>query len=236
MGKEMNDKIAFLNKYTLSSEKKVEFITDESTILNAPIPEYWKAAFLADTLEDRKSIVLGEWQKYLARELRNTILYLQTYLTDIELMRIGEEYSILYTLLSYKTQKTAFYEGKNPLSESNFGKKFDCTVENIDKTVVNFYTKVHNGFYYYPSKTMGLDSAENIDSMADFEWEYEDQLEMDLISCYNFFSNGMGAYVVLDLNQDLGTGAYLWSTKELPKGNLNFWDIIDEWIVIGLDF
>ena len=161
---------------------------------------------------------------------------MQTYLTNIELMRIGEEYSILYTILSYKTQKTAFYEGKNPLSESNFGEKFDCPVENIDKTIVDFYTKVHNGFYYYPSKTMGLDSTENIDSMADFEWEYEDQLEMDLTSCYNFFSNGMGTYVVLDLNQDLETGAYLWSAKELPKGNLNFWDIIDEWIIIGLDF
>lgn len=187
-------------------------------------------------MEDRKSIVLGEWQKYLARELSNTILYLQTYLTDIELMRIGEEYSILYTLLSYKTQKTAFYEGKNPLSESNFGKKFDCTVENIDKTIVNFYTKVHNGFYYYPSKTMGLDSAENIDSMADFEWEYEDQLEMDLTSCYNFFSNGMGTYIVLDLTQNIETGAYLWSSREVPKSGLNFWDFIDEWIIIGLDF
>ncbi len=50
---------------------------------------------------------------------------------------------------------------------------------------------------------MGLDSAENIDSMADFEWEYEDQLEMDLTSCYNFFSNGMGTYIVLDLTQNI---------------------------------
>ena len=224
MDKMVNEKIAFLNKYTLSSEKKVEFVTDESTILNAPIPEYWKVAFLTDNLEDRKSAILGEWRKYLARELSNTILYLKTYLTNIELMKIGDEYSILYTILSYKTQKIAFYEGKNPLSESNFGKKFDCTVENIDKTIVDFYTKVHNGFYYYPIKTMGLDSAENIDSMADFEWEYEDQLEMDL------------TYIVLDLTQNIGTGAYLWSTKELPKGNLNFWDFIDEWIIIGLDF
>ena len=117
MDQRMNEKIAFLNRYTLSSEKKVEFITDKSTILNAPIPEYWKATFLADTLEDRKSVVLGEWQKYLARELSNTILYLQTYLTDIELMRIGEEYSILYTILGYKTKREFFYEGKNPGTE-----------------------------------------------------------------------------------------------------------------------
>ena len=236
MDKLVNEKIAFLNKYTLSSEKKVEFITDESTILNAPIPEYWKVAFLTDNLEDRIAVILGEWRKYLARELSNTILYLKTYLTNIELMKIGDEYSILYTILGFKTKREFFYEGKNPVTEQEFKKKINCPIGKIDNSIIDFYTKVHNGFYYYPSKTMGLDSTENIDSIADFEWEYEDQLQMDLTSCYNFFSNGMGTYVVLDLNQDLETGAYLWSTKELPKGNLNFWDIIDEWIVIGLDF
>ena len=50
MEEQMNEKIAFLNKYTLSSEKKVEFITDKSTILNAPIPEYWKDAFWTSIL------------------------------------------------------------------------------------------------------------------------------------------------------------------------------------------
>ena len=236
MDQRMNEKIAFLNRYTLSSEKKVEFITDKSTILNAQIPEYWKAAFLADTLEDRKSVVLGECQKYLARELSNTILYLQTYLTDIELMRIGEEYSILYTILGYKTKREFFYEGKNPVTEQELKEKIKYPIEKIDNSIIDFYTKIHNGFYDFTSKSMGLDALEVIDPVSDFEWEYEDQLEMDLTSCYNFFSNGMGTYIVLDLTQNIGTGAYLWSTKELPKGNLNFWDFIDEWIIIGLDF
>lgn len=61
MVQQMNDKIAFLNRYTLSSKKKVEFITDKSTILNAPIPEYWKAAFLADTLEEYLEQFYVEW-------------------------------------------------------------------------------------------------------------------------------------------------------------------------------
>ena len=41
---ELSEKIAFLNKYTLSSEKKVEFITDESTILNAQDEEIFPAS------------------------------------------------------------------------------------------------------------------------------------------------------------------------------------------------
>ena len=44
MEQQMNEKIAFLNKYTLSSEKKVEFITDESTILNTQDEEIFHAS------------------------------------------------------------------------------------------------------------------------------------------------------------------------------------------------
>ena len=44
MDKMVNEKIAFLNKYTLSPEKKVEFITDESTILNAQDEEIFPAS------------------------------------------------------------------------------------------------------------------------------------------------------------------------------------------------
>ena len=44
MEQHMNEKIAVLNKYTLSSEKKVEFITDESTILNTQDEEIFPAS------------------------------------------------------------------------------------------------------------------------------------------------------------------------------------------------
>lgn len=40
----MNEKVAFLNKYTLSSEKKVELITNESTILNVQDEEIFPAS------------------------------------------------------------------------------------------------------------------------------------------------------------------------------------------------
>ncbi|GEN98158.1 Uncharacterised protein [Streptococcus cristatus] len=112
MDKKVNEKIAFLDKYTLSSEKKVEFITDESTILNAPIPEYWKAAFLADTLEDRKAVILGVWGKYLAKELSNTILYLQTYLTEIELMKLVKNILFYILFLVTRLKKQLSMKGK----------------------------------------------------------------------------------------------------------------------------
>ncbi|MBP2100468.1 hypothetical protein [Enterococcus rivorum] len=82
---------------------------------------------------------------------------------------------------------------------------------------------------------MGLDSADNIESMGDYEWEYKDQLKFDTTYLYNFFSNGMGDYIALDENKPIENGSFLWSKSELPKMNLNFWDMIDEWIIVGLD-
>lgn len=231
-----NEKVEYLNRYTLS-RNCVELITDYKVISELPIPEYWKKALYEDDFEKRKGIVLSEWRRYVDSELSNTILYLETYLKNIELMKIGESYSLLYTLTSYQTEETCYYEGKNPLSVAEFCNKVSKTESEIDSTLLSFYTKIHDGFYYYPSKTLGLDSSNNIDCMADFDWDYEEQLNsVDLKSCYNFFSNGMGIYVVLDLNQNTSSGAYIWSSREIPRGNLNFWDLVDEWIILGLDF
>jgi len=44
----------------------------------------------------------------------------------------------------------------------------------------------------------------------------------------------MGGYVAIDLNNCIDDVATLWFTNDQPDYNVNFWDIVDEWIVIGL--
>ncbi|MFD2388033.1 hypothetical protein [Enterococcus rivorum] len=122
------------------------------------------------------------------------------------------------------------FDSINALEES-LKKKWST----VDKSVTNFYQNIHNGFYDFTCKSMGLDSADNIESMGDYEWEYKDQLKFDTTYLYNFFSNGMGDYIALDENKPIENGSFLWSKSELPKMNLNFWDMIDEWIIVGLD-
>lgn len=45
----------------------------------------------------------------------------------------------------------------------------------------------------------------------------------------------MGYYVVIDYNNCEEGNATLWSSKEEAEYNLNFWDVVDEWIVIGFE-
>lgn len=80
----MTNKIDFLNEYSLSSSS-VEIVTDESQIVEAPIPNFWKEALLSDSLEERKEKILSVWKEYSSSDLRNTISYLGDYLKKYRL-------------------------------------------------------------------------------------------------------------------------------------------------------
>jgi hypothetical protein len=43
----------------------------------------------------------------------------------------------------------------------------------------------------------------------------------------------MGSYVAIDCNNCENSNAIFWSAKRQPKYNINFWNYVDEWIVIG---
>ncbi len=228
--------IEFLNKYSLKKEK-VKLIKAVEDIIKAEIPAYWKKALLCVNANDSKKIILDEWKKYCGRELSITIEYLEKYLRGVYLICVEGEYSLIYNILSYRTGKDMFYEGRNPLfSRKLICEDLDIIWENIDKSLTDFYINLNNGFNDYRNKAMGLDSSDDIRSMADYDWYFIDEIDIDTKPLFNFFSNGMGTYVVLDTNKRTFDGGYLWSGKEVPKGGLNFWDYVDEWIVIGFDY
>ncbi|MDL0437820.1 SMI1/KNR4 family protein, partial [Niallia sp. SS-2023] len=41
-------------------------------------------------------------------------------------------------------------------------------------------------------------------------------------------------YVAIDLDNCTDDTATLWFTHDQPEYNLSFWDVVDEWIVIGM--
>lgn len=95
------------------------------------------------------------------------------------------------------------------------------------------------GFYYYASGAMGLVSLECVTYFDDDEWgiieELEEPLQIDLKTTFGFFKSGMGGYVAIDYNNCKYDKATLWFTNNQPEYNVNFWDVVDEWIVIGFE-
>ena len=204
---------------TITSPKKLTLNADFEIIMKTP-----------------KSVKInGVSQINVWEEMSNTISFLEEFLKNIEIMRIGEQYSVLYTIIN-QDNEIEYYQGNNPYEKRN-NKKLDEFFKNAPSSIQNFYTNVHNGFYYYPSKGMGLSPYNDVICLGDYEWGIideieEDNLKLNLETSFGFFNNSMGTYVIIDFSQNINN-SILWSAKDEPDYELNFWDVVDEWMVIG---
>ncbi|MDF2904205.1 MAG: hypothetical protein K0S25_1843 [Bacillus sp. (in: firmicutes)] len=231
----MEEKLDFLRSYN----KAVKIIPsdDVENIEFHIIPNEWYKLFKEKDIKNRIGMLLGIWKRYLGIELSNTISYLFDYLENVELIEITGRYSILYTIKDSKGE-TAYYEGRNPNEKFN-NEKLEESWDKIPISIRKFYENVHNGFYDYTSESMGLVALESVTYLDDYEWgiieELQETLQINLKTSFGFFSNGMGTYIAIDYENCNNDQAILWSAKRQPRYNINFWNHVDEWIVIGLE-
>lgn len=229
----MEAKLEFLKKY----RNNVELVNDEmlKNLKDNKIPDYWLDVFKEKDVKIRIIKTIEIWKNFIPKELSNTIMYLEENLTCIELIKINEKFSILYSIRG-KDNNIEYYEGKFPNVEFT-NKNLLENWKNIPNSIKTFYEKVNNGFYFYASHSMGLVPFDEVTYFLDDEWgileELDEPLAINLETTFGFFNSGMGGYVAVDFdNCDDGKGV-LWFTSRQPKYNINFWDFVDEWIVIG---
>lgn len=228
-------KIEFLRKY----KRNVQLISYDkfNKLEHDKIPNSWYELFQEKNIDKRVEIIISIWKEQVGMELRNTISYLSEHLEEIELMDLNGRYSILYTI---KTDdgEIQYYEGRNPEDGFN-NEELEKTWGNIPASVRSFYETVHNGFYFYASQSMGLVPLEDVTFFDDDEWgiieDLEEPLQIELKTTFGFFKSGMGGYVAIDYNNCDNDNATLWWTNEEPVYSVNFWDVVDEWIVIGFE-
>jgi hypothetical protein len=209
-------------------------INDINNIDPKLIPNTWFDIFIEKDSKKRISSILSIWNKHVELELRNTISYLSEFLIDVELLKNDNKYSILYTLKS--SDQEFYYIGGNPL-DSFKNKALEESWDKIPSSIRSFYENVHNGFFYHSSEAMGLVPINSVTYFDDDEWGIIDDLEepirIDLKTTFGFFKSGMGGYVAIDYNNCENDNATLWWTNKPPRYNINFWDVVDEWTVIG---
>ena len=82
--------------------------------------------------------------------------------------------------------------------------KLACFVNlELDGSIRDFYTHIQAVFNDFTNKSMGLDDLDMIEPIADYDWKFDEQLTADISCYYNFFRNGMGTYLVLDLSKPI---------------------------------
>ncbi|ASZ67042.1 SMI1/KNR4 family protein [Bacillus cereus] len=233
----MSSKLDILREYN----EDIQLINaNEFKNINSPlIPDLWVEVFSEQDREKRIKKILSRWKKYVDNNLSNTIAYLSEYLEDIELMVSEDTYSILYTIKN-QGGEDLYYEGGNPKDSFN-NEELESSWREIPESIRDFYENVHNGFYDYTSESMGLMPLETITYFGDddLEWgiidELEEPIRINLKTSFGFFSNGMGSYIAIDYENCKNNNATFWSAKSQPKYNVDFWNFVDEWIVIGFE-
>lgn len=226
----MNEKLDYLNKY----HKGIQIVQENPAEIKE-IPRRWAEILSCGSAADRKRKMLDLWKQYVAVELSNTIGYLEENLEDIELVKYGEKYSLLYSIKA-PDHTICYYEGKNPV-DSVMPSELQKYWDKFPLKLKCFYENVQDGFYYYASESMGLVPLQDIVIFAEEDWgilgELDMPLQINLESTFGIFSSGMGGYVAVDMLHCENNNSTLWFTGEQPEYNINFWDIVDEWIVIG---
>lgn len=227
----MEDKIQFLSKF-----RKNISLVDAKTLQENDIPVEW-LKILNKGESERREKTIEYWRSISSNELRNTISYLSDNLLDVELICYNDVYSVLYTV-KVGEGEVDYFEGRIP-TQNILNKELQKFWSETPQSIKDFYEKLHNGFYYFPSRAMGLVPLENVTFFGDDEWGIIEDLEaplgIELDSTFGFFSTGMGGYVALDYSNDDKEKATIWFTDDQPKYNMNFWDVVDEWIVMGFE-
>ncbi|WWB88256.1 SMI1/KNR4 family protein [Priestia aryabhattai] len=228
------DKLSFLQQY----RKSMEFVSNEDllNIKKENIPKEWVEVFIETDKTERKDKLIALWNRVCEKELSHTISYLKENLVDVELIIDNGQYASLYSVKS-ENDEILYYEGGIP-NKSIYNLDMQQAWSSVPQSIVKFYGKLHNGFYYMPSRAMGLVPLERVTYFKEDEWGILDDLkhplEINLDTTYGFFENGMGGYVAVDLNNCTDNRATLWFTNDQPEYSVDFWDIVDEWILIGL--
>lgn len=228
----MENKLEFLRKY----HENIQLINIEE-IDSKLIPREWYRVFMEKDIKYRIKDILSIWEKYSAIELRNTISYLYENIAEIDLIEYDGKYSILYNI-KVSDGEIEYYEGGNPEEKFN-NSKLEMSWSKIPEPVRRFYENVHDGFYYYASQSMGLVPRQSVTYFNDDEWgiidDLEEPIKIDLRTTFGFFKSGMGGYVAIDYTSCDNNNATLWFSNSQPRYNIDFWDVVDEWMVIGFE-
>lgn len=222
------DTINFLRMY----RRDVKYV-DEKKVRDIEIPDTWIKIFEEQNMNERVRMVIELWKQYMGDKLPATIDYLEKNAKTIELISYDRKYSMLYGI-SMEDGKIEYYEGGNSL---------DCCSHKLlvgmPEKLKIFYQNLHNGFFYYPSHALGIVPLDEVTYFGDDEWgiieDLEEPLQIELESTYGFFKNGGGGYLAIDYNNCENDISTLWFDDDQPEYNINFWSMVDSWIVIGFE-
>lgn len=199
--------------------QKTTLITSENIMLYT-FPKIWNQIFYADDFETKKNMVINIWNSCFEIELRRTISFISQNLISIEFVENNFGVSMVYIMK--EDDRIVCMESYLPITNLN-----DTILNHLPQKVLFFYS-IFNGWTMPETQFMGLLPLESI---KPFFEEHDDDYPKfkDFIV---IFKNGGGGYLCFDKKNI--NNAIVWWSDDVPMVNINLWDFLDEWILMGL--
>ncbi|MDE6600893.1 MAG: hypothetical protein K2K90_01760 [Lachnospiraceae bacterium] len=216
--------LAYLRKF----RKEIKIIDEINEQIKTSVPDNWILVFATTDMQERISKILNIWRDHISSKLPNTFSYLEQNVKTLDLISYDGKFSVLYGI-QMGTGEINYFEGGNPL---------DCQPNDLltrmPKELKKFYLSVHNGFYFFPIRSMGILPLEKVTCFAQSEWgiieDLEEPLQINLDTTYGFYNNAAGVYIAIDYENCDNDNATIWYTDYEPYYNINFWKEVDEWM------
>jgi len=223
-----DDKVKRLSEYT-HGEGPVELLSAVPGDLD--VPGWWRDIVGMGRFV-RVSAAISQWESIVGKEMSNTISYLRLCLKDVEIMRVGSSYYLLYSIKSRMGEMVYFVGGNPNCAKPNASVQKNWT--HVPQSVKSFY-ELHDGFFDFES-AVGFDPLAEVICLGDEDWGIIEQLDLDvplnMSASLGFFSNRSGGYLVIDTSNSANNNATIWWAVDEPTYDQVFWDVADEWTMI----
>ena len=192
------------------------------------------AKFYKKDINLNTSEKLGFIRQNERRELKKLRIFAQEdNVLDIDLVKMDDRYYVFYVIQKIGG-KITYYEGDNPLQR--VPKQSLADWDKLPQSLRDFYEHVHDGFCDYFG-SMGLNTLKYAELLSEYDVAgVFDESKIDIDHSFEFFTNGGGGRVLLDVSNPSENNATIWFTFDPDNIDYGqkFWDVIDDWTFMGL--
>lgn len=142
---------------------------------------------------------------------------------------VGETLELLY--IFYGPYGFCYYLGGAPAAPHQ------CETDpfkRLPKTLQAFYETLHDGYTFFPARSMGPQKLEDMIFISDLIDEDDVSFAQSWLAV---FSNGGGHYVAVDTKSSKSLEGLVWwhENPEAPEMQIDVFEVMDAWMAIFLE-
>lgn len=168
-----------------------------------------------------------DWNSF-AHEFPTTIALLKNCLLGTALL-IDDEVEMVYVF--HDGNSFYYYVGGTPTEVDVLNA---MKSKHLPGRLQDFYREVHNGYTYFPTRSMGPQRLNEQSLVSDLVDDEDDSFAKNWIT---LFSNGGGDYVAVEAGNNDNTEGLIWWHEEpaTPELGIDIFEIMDAWMAIFLE-